>query len=248
MRIHLGKLAFICALATGSAVQAGCYDLSRQEPRQLTGMLSYRIFAGPPNYEDVQKGDTPEPGFVLTMDSPICLQGDEAADPALSFSEVQLVETELTAGVLAKYKQQEVTVTLERPMAATTGHHHRPLVAWVTDIAPLQDPTEEYGTAASTVRAFYYALAAGDGETAASFVVSEKRASGPFSAHALTRFYGNLAEPLNLVDLQPSGSGKFRVRYTFKSGKSRCDGEAIVTTTKHDGADFIKTIKALNGC
>jgi hypothetical protein len=37
------------------------------------------------------------------------------------------------------------------------------------------------------------------------------------------------------------------VRYTFKSNKA-CDGEAIVTTTKRHGADFIKSIKALNGC
>ncbi|MBL0374376.1 hypothetical protein JJB09_20390 [Rhizobium sp. KVB221] len=249
MYMHTGKLVFLLALfAASSTAQAGCYDLSKAEPRQLAGLLSYRIFAGPPNFEDVQKGDTPEPGFILKLATPICLQGDEFADPAASFDEVQLVETEQTAGTLAKYKQQNIAVTLERAMAAHTGHHHRPLVAWVTSISAPGDSAEEYGTAASTIRAFYLALAAVDGDTASNFVVAEKRISGPFSAHALTRFYRNLTEPLQLINIQPSGKDQFKVRYTFKNGNARCDGEAAVTTTKRKGVDFINGIKALNGC
>jgi hypothetical protein len=43
--------------------------------------LNYRIFAGPPNYEDVRKGDTPEPIYILTLAEPICASRDEFVDP-----------------------------------------------------------------------------------------------------------------------------------------------------------------------
>lgn len=233
-------------LASGAT--ATCYDLAKGEPRELSGRLNYRIFAGPPGYEDVQKGDTPEPGYILKLPSPICLTGDDFADPENMFHEVQLVETDATAGQLARLKERDVSVALERPMAAHTGHHHRPLVAWVSSISPNGDITEEYGTAASTVRAFYHALAAGDGETAAGFVVAEKRVSGPLSGHALTRFYSNLAEPLKLVDIQPVGRDRYKVLYTFKAMASLCHGAAIVTTTRRSGVSQIKSIRALNGC
>lgn len=243
-----GYAIFLALAATAPAASAACYDLGQSEPHQLTGMLSYRIFAGPPNYEDVQKGDTPEPGYVLTLPSSICLDGDEFADPNQPFNEVQLVGTEATDSMLADMKNQEVTVTLERQMAAQTGHHHRPLVAWVTEIVPARDPTEDYGTAATTVRAFYMALEAGDGRTAARFVVPEKRDNGPLSAGNLGAFYGNLVEPLKLIDVRPSGTNRYTVSYRFRSTTRDCDGRAVVTTTKRKGADFIKSIKALNGC
>ncbi|TQL14949.1 hypothetical protein FBY58_1882, partial [Zymomonas mobilis] len=44
-----------------SAWAGQCYNLARKEPSQLTGIIEYIIFPGPPNYEDVQNGDTPEP-------------------------------------------------------------------------------------------------------------------------------------------------------------------------------------------
>jgi hypothetical protein len=59
----------------------------------------------------------------------------------------------------------------------------------VTDIAPAKDVTTEYGTAATTVRAFYYAFAVGDGSTATNYVIVEKRKKGAFSALALSALY-----------------------------------------------------------
>jgi len=243
-RLTIGLLVLLAA----TAAEAGCYDLRKSEPHELTGVLSHRIFAGPPSYEDVQKGDAPEPGYILTLAQPICLEGDEFADPTTPFNEVQLVGTDQSESKLAAMKDMTVTATLERPMAAHTGHHHRPLVAWVTDIVSAEDITEEYGTAASTIRAFYYALAAGDGATASNYVVPEKRSKPAFSAGALSAFYGNLSEPLTLIDIKSQGATDYLVRYSFRSASGVCDGKALVTTTKRKGANFIKSIKALNGC
>jgi hypothetical protein len=250
MRASVGKYAFVFAfLAAAPAGHAAtCYDLKKSEPHQLSGVLSYRIFPGPPNYADVQKGDTPEPTYVLTLPAAICVEGSENADPKNAFNEVQLVGTAATDGEFSALKEKQVTVTLERPMSAHTGHHHLPLVARVTDISPATDAKAEYGTPATTVRAFYMALEAGDGKVAAGFVLPEKRSSGPLSAGDLDAFYGKLIEPLKLMAITPAGTDQFMVNYSFKSTERVCDGRAVVTTTKRNGADFIKAVKALNGC
>ncbi|EJC80190.1 hypothetical protein Rleg4DRAFT_1804 [Rhizobium leguminosarum bv. trifolii WSM2297] len=69
------------AFAYASSTQAACYDLSKQQPSRLSGHLTHRIFGGPPEFEDVQKGDTPEPGYIIKLDHPICITGDDFADP-----------------------------------------------------------------------------------------------------------------------------------------------------------------------
>ncbi|MCC0033996.1 MAG: hypothetical protein H6887_01865 [Hoeflea sp.] len=242
--------AFLLAWLPAPAAQAaGCFDVSAGEPARLEGELSFRIFAGPPNFEDVQKGDSPEPGYVLTLPQPICLTGDaDFTDPSYLFDEVQLVETEATAKAMRELRNRTVSVGLVNPMPAMTGHHHRPLVAWVSAIAPAGDPTENQGTAATTVEAFYLALGAGDGATAAAFVIPEKTAKGPFSAAELTRFYGGLREPLQLVGVEQLANGEFLASYRFASSSKVCDGRALVRTENRDGRFFIRSIKALDGC
>ena len=248
MRSSVAIILALLLTPLATFADAACYDISKSEPHELTGVLSCRIFAGPPNFSDVQKGDTPEPGYVLTLPATICITGDDFADPNVQFDEVQLVETDKTASAMRSLANSNVSVILRQQMAAETGHHHRPLVAWVTDIFPIDDPTAEYGTAATTVRAFYSALAAGNGDVAAGFIVAEKRTKGPLSASELTRFYGHLVEPLELVDVKPSGSDEYLVRYRFRSNTGPCDGRAIVGTIAKDGRNFIQSIRALDGC
>ncbi len=228
--------------------QAACFDVSKNEPSALSGHLTHRIFAGPPNFEDVQKGDSPEPGYVLKLDVPICLTGDDFADPENTFDEVQLVPDETTGKDMARLRDTDVFVDVTKPMPAMTGHHHRPLVAWVKAIAPARDITESYGTAATTIEAFYAALHSGDGKLASTFVVPEKTRKGAFSPQALSSFYGSLSEPISLIDIHKVDESHFSVRYRFTSGKRPCDGSAAITTVKRDGRDFIQSIRAENGC
>ena len=98
----------------------------------------------------------------------------------------------------------------------------------------------------TTVQAFYMALGAADGEEASKFLVPEKRASGPLSARAITTFYGRLIVPLAL-DIVPVGSDQYRVRYSYvASGSGRCNGKSVVRTTKLNGMNLIKSIKAIS--
>lgn len=101
----------------------------------------------------------------------------------------------------------------------------------------------------AAVVAFYLALRAGDGHAAAANVIPEKRKEGPLSAQALSDFYGNLKQPLRLLDVATAGENKFRARYTFETKNGRvCNGVSIVTLRKVQGFDLIAGILAENGC
>ncbi len=246
----LFSIVILIVLWSSNAALSDCFDVSKGEPKSLEGFLSFRIFPGPPNFQDVQKGDQPEPGYVLKLDRPICIEGDaDFADPSFFFDEVQVVPSgETVDDLMRAVRESRIRVGLENPMPAMTGHHHRPLVAWVTTVDLLSDPTDTFGTAATTVEAFYLALGTGDGALAARFVVSEKRSKGPFSPQELSRFYGTLPEPLKLLSVERAGPNRFVARYHFRSAAGACDGRAMVETVRRQGRYFIQSIQAENGC
>ena len=99
-----------------------------------------------------------------------------------------------------------------------------------------------------TVRAFYAALGAGDGVTASAQVVPEKRIGRIYSPDAISRFYGRLPEPLRIENIVPLDRGSYRVAYRYATGRSRCEGTAIVNVTNRGGQTLIRSIRALNGC
>ena len=245
-------------LITFSGWAAPCYDLTKGEPRSLNGKLSYVVFPGPPNFTDVKKGDTPEPTYILELVTPICLKGDEDfADPKIHFNTVHLRYGKEASAQLKASVNKKITVNLSDPYAAHTGHHHAPLVASVVSVQlegekPSTTRTlefvEEYGTPATTIRAFYKALQDGQGEIASLFVVPEKRTTPAFLGANLTKFYGSLAKPIQLIDIAEAGSNTYTVRYAFATNSKVCDGLATVITTVREGQNLILSIKAHNGC
>ena len=54
-----------------------CIDVKQTRTFSFEGVLAYKVFAGPPNYEDVRRGDTPEPTYILQLNRPICVSGDD---------------------------------------------------------------------------------------------------------------------------------------------------------------------------
>jgi hypothetical protein len=139
--IAMRRFIILCALsAFPAAAHAACFDVSKSEPAELSGVLSRRVFAGTPGYEDVQKGDTPEPGYVLKLRRTICLTGvPDFTDPSNMFDEVQLVAREATETSMRSLDGHAVRVRLSGHVPAHTGHHHRPLVAWVDAISADED-------------------------------------------------------------------------------------------------------------
>jgi hypothetical protein len=121
-----------------------------------------------------------------------------------------------------------------------------------TEVAPEPNETLPVGgsnaSGEATIRAFYDALHAGDGEAASAQIVPEKQASPAFAPHAISRFYGRLPEPIRLTRIEALASGAYRVSYRYSAGRSRCDGNAVVSLTRRNGRALIRSIRALSGC
>lgn len=111
-------------------------------------------------------------------------------------------------------------------------------------------PPATPGDAALTaIEGFYGALAQGDGALANTFLMPEKRNQGAYESAAMSRFYGEMREPLQLLGIGRLDPDVLRVRYayTHQSGR-RCDGVADVTVRYADGQALIERIRALSGC
>jgi hypothetical protein len=108
--------------------------------------------------------------------------------------------------------------------------------------APL--PRDNSDAMMETVRAFYSALGRADGSRAASLVISEKRASGPLSASAITNYYSSLSKPLQLVGLVSLGDNRYQAEYSYGAGSRTCHGLAVVTMVQRDGSTFVEGIRA----
>jgi hypothetical protein len=255
MRTLLAFLVMLCSLDFAlTSANAACLDV-KQTTTSFEGTLSYSIFAGPPNYQDVRKGDTPEPTYILKLDAPICVTGDEFLNPNDRFDKIQVYPADSgTAGRflsrdLRRLVGKRVTVEGSSAFGAHTGHHHASLLLPITNIAVPFDLAKGSGTAMTTVQAFYMALGAADGNEASKFVVPEKRSSGAFSSSAITNFYSKLIVPLTLIDVRAVSSDEYRVRYSYvASGSGRCNGDALVRTIKRDGLNLIDSIKATGDC
>jgi hypothetical protein len=109
-------------------------------------------------------------------------------------------------------------------------------------------PVADGASPLTTVGSFYYALGQGDGATASSLVIPQKRA-GAYAPAALSNYYGRMVQPLQLQSSSLTGSNTVLVRYTFvAAGGHACNGAANVTTTQVGGQTLIASIQALNGC
>lgn len=91
----------------------------------LDGTLISMTYAGAPNYESIEDGDTAETYFVLRPDNPIQFPTD-----APQFGSTKLMQLSVKTDDYKKYRDlvgEKVTVggTL---LYAETGHHHTPLM------------------------------------------------------------------------------------------------------------------------
>lgn len=121
-------------IGIGAPASAACLDVRQAEPLSFQGTLNYRIFPGPPNYQDVKKGDKPEPAYIVKLDNPICASGDEFLDGKQMFDQVQiLMDDSSPAGRtlwqgLRQMDGRRVLVTGKSGFGAQTGHHHAPML------------------------------------------------------------------------------------------------------------------------
>ena len=125
-----------------SSAPAACLDLKRAQVFSFEGVLTYRIFPGPPNYADIRKGDRPEPTYILKLDQGTCATGDEFVDPNAMIDRVQIFPAFDSKNAkqlwrdLRRLKGSRVSVEGSDLFGAQTGHHHAPLVMGITAVVP----------------------------------------------------------------------------------------------------------------
>jgi hypothetical protein len=110
-------------------------------------------------------------------------------------------------------------------------------------------PADDDAGASDTVRAFYSALSAGDGASAAQLVIPAKRRSGPLSAGALSRYYSSFRRPLRVQSLTPVDTDTVRVAYDYVLSDGRvCRGQALVNVVQRDGRSLVSSINTRGPC
>lgn len=134
------SLAAACALALPAALQATepgrCLDLRKPHAAAtVTGILTVRTFAGPPNYESIAKGDAEEKALILELPTPACADDGEFIDSSKNFDTVH-VSSSIPAilNTLNAAVGRRVTIHGEA-FGAHTGHHHAPLVLFADEVA-----------------------------------------------------------------------------------------------------------------
>jgi hypothetical protein len=109
--------------------------------------------------------------------------------------------------------------------------------------------TDDDADASETVRAFYSALSAGDGSSAAQLVIPAKRRSGPLSAGALSRYYSSFRRPLRVQSVTPVDANTVRVAYDYVLADGRvCRGQAAVNVVQSDGRSLVSSIRTRGPC
>ena len=112
-----------------------CLDLKKPHATAtVSGVLTARLFAGPPDFESVAGGDAMERALILELPRAICADDGEFIDGTTQIDRVQVSSTvpslldELNAAV-----GRQVTLSGEA-FGAQSGHHHAPLVLFADKI------------------------------------------------------------------------------------------------------------------
>src|SRR5437773_9064287 len=92
MRLQL--LALPVFILAGYCLPVSAQKCLTYEPTvvSLTGTLRSQVFAGPPNYESIKRGDRKETAIILTLTAKTCTARNEGDD--LDVSEIGIHEVQ----------------------------------------------------------------------------------------------------------------------------------------------------------
>ena len=119
------------AIAT-SAPQPACLQVGNMEEVEvaLEGRLTVGEFAGPPNYQDVRRGDALERASLIELSQPICV----ANGGVERIRRVQLFSSRGSIGQRLETARGHRIRIRGEGFGAHTGHHHTPLVVDVREL------------------------------------------------------------------------------------------------------------------
>ncbi len=119
------RLVLVFAALQSSAALADCLNWN-VATTSLEGDLRLHRFPGPPNYEDVATGDKEEEYFVLHLKQPVCVNGEDDVQGAITERDVLVVQLLVPDGKRdsLRYQVGKSIVVKGRLFARHTGHHH----------------------------------------------------------------------------------------------------------------------------
>ena len=138
MRGHLLTVAILGLMLPTLSAEAqsqSCMDLRKPAAKAtVSGELTVQIFAGPPNYESIAKGDAEEKALILELPRRLCANDGEFIDGTTKFDRVH-VSSRIPAllDVLNAAVGRRVTIRGEA-FGAHTGHHRAPLVLFAEEV------------------------------------------------------------------------------------------------------------------
>jgi hypothetical protein len=221
-----------------------------RSPTVLLTLLALIAIAGLIAYTAFQRGSDAEYARGAETERP------EAAGSAAADEEPVLMDAPADDQLYSEAPAEPDT-SVESP-AAEVAAVERPSAAEVSEEAVAEAPPTaaaepegagEQGSALATVRAFYSALGAGDGASAAQLVVPGKRRSGPLSAGELSRYYSSFKRPLRVRRMTAVDADTVRVAYDYVLADGRlCQGQAAVNVARSGDRALVSGIRAQGPC
>jgi hypothetical protein len=135
-------IACLCILAKALAASAApCVELNFGQDVTIGGTLIMRTYAGPPNYQSIQRGDSPERVRILRLDKSVCLYplaNDRDNEIKLNVDEVQLIFLEPNFPRELPIDSLQPIFVTGQFFSAQSGHQHTPALLEVFSICPHQ--------------------------------------------------------------------------------------------------------------
>lgn len=135
-------LAVITMLLSGLAAPVSAQRCLAYERNvvTLTGKLHSQVFAGPPNYESIRKGDRKETALLVTLTERLCTVGgasQEGDEAETNIREIQLVvQNPAHWKTIQRLMGKRVQITGSL-FHAFTGHHRTKVLIEVASIRAL---------------------------------------------------------------------------------------------------------------
>lgn len=140
---HASFVIIIAVLITSARASLGQSQTKskclKYQPEVVTiaGTLVRKTFPGPPNYQNVKKGDRPETYWLLDLTTAACVDEDKA-EPDLNPAQAGVRQIQF---VLQPQQYTQYKTLVGKKIVATgtlfgehTGHHHTPVLLKVRSL------------------------------------------------------------------------------------------------------------------
>ncbi len=134
----LSQLITLSAFLFSAHTSAEC--LKDGQNVTLTGTIFRETFPGPPNYESIEDGDTPETYWILTIKTPQCVIAESAENDELYEVANSTIRFQLAFETSNTYQSQKnlegsTAVVKGQLFIGTSGHHHTEALISVKSIS-----------------------------------------------------------------------------------------------------------------